>query len=287
MEEVVETQSEELIKNQVEGITSISEDSNGSLFISTVDGFIYEIIDQTIHKVTETGGQPFNMIHDSTDSMFITDLAHQAIYSYTEEESLQELIKSNEGFPFLGPNSLAFHESSNSLFFTDSGPMGDTSLLNPKGSVYVADVEQGKIKAILAECLAHPAGIAITADGKSVYVAETYKNRILKIVVGPNGNHHASVFFQFSGRVGPTSVCVNESGILYVAHFEFPAFAVKGKISVISPGGVLVKVFACPVVSPDCMVLSRVKNNVLFMAGGGRCFKVTLPGVEPKMNSGK
>lgn len=287
MEELVETQSEELLKNQVEGITSISENSDGSLFISTIDGFIYEIRDQSISKITETGGQPFTIIHDSTDSMFITDQAHQAIYSYTEEESLQELIKSNEGQPFLGPNSLAFHEASNSLFFTDSGPMGDTSLLHPNGSVYVADVEQGKIKPILNECLAHPAGIAITADGKSVFVAETYKNRILKVVIGPTGNHHSSVFYQFFGRVGPTSLCVNESGMIYVAHFEFPGFATRGKISVLSPGGVLVKTFACPVVSPDCMIMSKMKSNVLFMAGGGKCFKVVLPGMEPKGNAGK
>lgn len=288
MEELVETQSEELFKYQVENIASVSENSNGVLFVSTSDGFIFEAEENSLKKVGETGGQPLSILHDSTDAIFITDLAHQAIFSYTEEEGLQELIKSNEGIPFLGPNSLAFHENSNSLYFTDSGPMGDTSLLNPKGSVFVADVDQGKIKTILSNCLAYPSGIAITPDGKNIYVSETFKNRVLKIIIGPNGNYYSSVLFQFSGRVGPTALCVAESGWIFVAHFEFPGLNHRGKISVINAGGNLIKSFACPVVAPDSMCFSKVKNNVLFVTGNGKCFRVVLPGIEQKVNiSGK
>ena len=282
MEEPVETQSEELFKHQVENISSVSEDSNGTLFVSTSDGFIYEASENSLNKVADTGGQPFSILHDSTDVLFITDLAHQTIYSYTEEDSLQEIVEPNEGVPFLGPNSVACNENSNLLYFTDSGPMGDTSLFNPKGSVFVRD-DQGKVKPILLNCLAHPAGIALAPDGKSLYVAETFRNRVLKIVNGPNGNYYSSVLFQFSGRVGPTALCVAETGWIFVAHYEFVGLCAKGKISVLNAGGILVKSFVSPVVAPDSMCFSKLRSNVMFLTGNGKCFRVVLPGIEPKV----
>jgi sugar lactone lactonase YvrE len=221
MEELSISQFEEIIKGQLDSLISVSEDFDGSLFLCTSDGSIYTLSPSGLSKKTETGGQPFSIIHDSSNTLFIADLAQQAIFSYSDEDSIQELIKLNEGEPFLGPNSLAFHENSNSLYFTDSGPMGETSLTSPKGSVYVADVEQGTIKPVIRKCLAHPAGIVIAQDGKLLFVAETYRNRVLKICVTASGEFHTTVFHQFSGRLGPTAMCIGENGLLYVANFDF------------------------------------------------------------------
>jgi len=56
-------------------------------------------------------------------------------------ENVSELVKEYEGQPLLGPHSLTISEQMNSLFFTDSGPFGETSLENPKGSVFIIDLE--------------------------------------------------------------------------------------------------------------------------------------------------
>ena len=278
MEESTVGQFEELIPGQLEGLVSLIEDLEGNLTAVTSEGFIYSIDSTGISKKSDTGGQPFSLLYDSSSTLFITDLAQQAIYSYSEEESLQELIKSCEGKPFLGPNSLAFHEATNSLYFTDSGPMGETSLLNPRGSVYVADIEQGNIKHIILRALAHPAGIGVTGDGKTVYVAETYKNRLLKITCSSNGNYHTTVFHQFSGRLGPTALCVTENGMIYVANYEFDSAGVKGKVSVINSNGVMVKFFMVPVSEITSMAFSKLRANVLYITGSGKAFRVTIPG---------
>ena len=269
---------EEILKGQFLGLSSVSEDFDGNLSAITSEGFLYSMTPQGYEKKIETGGQPYTLIHESSNTIFITDLAQQAIYSYTDEESLQEVIRGYEGKPFLGPNSLAFHENSNSLYFTDSGPMGETSLLNPRGSVFVADIEQGTIKPIILNALAHPAGIAITQDGKHAYVAETFRNRILKISFASNGNCFTTVFYQFSGRLGPTALCISESNLIYVANYEFQSLNNKGKISVLTNTGALKKYFHVPISEITSMSFSRVKNNILYITGSGRSFKVTIPG---------
>jgi len=56
-------------------------------------------------------------------------------------ELASELVKEYEGMPLLGPNSLVLSPNMNSLFFTDSGPFGETSLENCKGSVFIIDLD--------------------------------------------------------------------------------------------------------------------------------------------------
>jgi len=85
----------------------------------------------------------------------------------------------------------------NMLFFTDSGPMGESSLDNPKGSIFAIDLGVSMLKPILVNRLAHPSGIALNLDESIIYVAETYKNRVLWIVIHKDGVYYTSVFHQF------------------------------------------------------------------------------------------
>lgn len=62
------------------------------------------------------------------------------------------LVGDYEGKPFCGPNSLAFDGDGN-LFFTDSGPMGETSLEKPRGSVFCVEVADQLLKPLALEVL--------------------------------------------------------------------------------------------------------------------------------------
>ena len=70
-----------------------------------------------------------------------------------------------------------------SLFFTDSGPFGETSIENPKGSVFIVDIEDSIIKPLALNCLAYPSGLCLSDDEKIVYVCETGNNRVLRFVL--------------------------------------------------------------------------------------------------------
>ena len=105
------------------------------------------------------------------------------------------------------------------------------------------------LKPIIDCKLAHPCGIALSLDEDIIYVAETGRNRILRIVAHSSGVYHTSVYYQFSGRFGPTALAVSPDGKLYVARFDFAECNKNGLISVINQEGVLeeeLQLFECP-----------------------------------------
>ena len=105
------------------------------------------------------------------------------------------------------------------LFFSDSGPFGETSNENckvylyhhfvSKGSVYMYDIDNQQTKALALNCLAYPSGLVMGLDEKSLYVCETCKNRVIRFVLTNQGGCFFSVLYQFSGRFGPTAIAVS------------------------------------------------------------------------------
>jgi sugar lactone lactonase YvrE len=147
------------------------------------------------------------------------------------------VIKDFDGSALKGPNSMVLSDKHNSLFFTDSGPLGESSLENPTGSLFVIDLSVSMLKPIIYGSLAHPSGVALNSNQGMLYVCETLKNRILRVVIHSSGVFHTSVFHQFSGRLGPTSISINENGHLYVARFDFAESSKHGLITVLNEEG--------------------------------------------------
>ena len=46
------------------------------------------------------------------------------------------------------------------------------------------------------------------------------KNRILRFFEKPEGVFHGSVFYQFSGGVGPSSIACDSAGSIYIGHYD-------------------------------------------------------------------
>jgi sugar lactone lactonase YvrE len=270
---------ETVIEGNLVGIWSVTEDKDGNLFAVSQTGHIYTIIDRQCQELYNTGGQPTSIVFESNNTAYIADMAHQRILCHTDAE-ISEIVKDYEGKPLLGPNCLAINEHNNYLYFTDSGPLGETSISNPTGNIFAADLELLVLKPIALKCLAYPSGIAISNDGKNIYVAETSLNRILRIAQNPPGVHHISVFFQFSSRLGPSAVAVSENGFIYVANYDFSEYSKNGMISILSPEGTLVNFFNVPS-APEITSLnfSKVKSNVLYIteSTNSTCYRVTIP----------
>ena len=89
---------------------------------------------------------------------------------------------------------MVLSEKNNTLFFTDSGPLGETSLENPFGSVFAIDLGVSMLKPVIYNKLAYPSGIALSNDESVLYVSETYMNRVLRIVIHSSGVYHTSVY---------------------------------------------------------------------------------------------
>ena len=189
-----------------------TEDQEGNLYTVSTNGDVYQVTDGQMEVAFSTGGQPSGLVFDHQGSSFIADQAHQAILSQTVTDNRIEItpvIKDFDGKPLKGPNSMILSEKNNSLFFTDSGPLGETSIESPQGSVFAIDLSVSMLKPIIDGKLAHPSGLTMSNDESMIYVAETGLNRILRIVCHSSGVYHTSVFHQFSGRFGPTSLAMH------------------------------------------------------------------------------
>ena len=69
------------------------------------------------------------------------------------------------------------------------------------------------------------------------YVCETLANRVIKFYLGQNTNNVFTIFYQFSGRLGPRAITVGPKGNIFVALFEFGSQSNEGLIAVLSPEG--------------------------------------------------
>lgn len=128
--------------------------------------------------------------------------------------------------------------------------MGCSSLDSPKGSLFLISPDafgnQPLLRPISLETLAFPAGLALSPNEKFIYVAEMLQNRVLRYFESPDGVYKASVFFQFSGGVGPVALDVDSSGNLYVAHFDVKESSADGRVSIISAAGKLMEILVTP-----------------------------------------
>merc|ERR1719263_2789454 len=205
--------------------------------VDTVDGV-------QVESWGNSSGQPFGLALDS-NSAYVCDAAHQAIsmISRTETEDglprqeIEPYVREYEQTQFLGPNSLCLSRQSGMLYFSDSGPFGETSIQNPKGSVFAISPSTQLLIPLCLNTLAHPCGLALSPDEKNIYVAEMAMNRVLRFSQHPPGVFHCSVFHQLSGRFGPTAIAVRDTGEIFVAHFVFADNVENGKILVLDPEG--------------------------------------------------
>ena len=155
------------------------EDAEGVLYVVSTNGEVYQVSDGQITTAFSTGGQPTSLVFDNEGSAFIADMGYQAILSKTtldDKIEIAPVIKDFDGTPLKGPNSMCLSSSNNVLFFTDSGPMGESTMDNPSGSVFAIDLSVSMLKPVIVNKLAHPSGIALSPDEKVLYVAETYNN---------------------------------------------------------------------------------------------------------------
>jgi len=237
-------------------------DAESQLFVATnLQGKIHHVSEgdggYQLAMVTDMLNTPTSVGFDADGMMYVCDMAHGAILCLSEEDELSEYVREYEGKNFIGPNSMVFDDKNN-VYFTDSGPLGETTLADPKGSVYVVDGEHQLLRPLVLNCLAHPSGLTLSPNQQIVYVAETMANRILRFVQNPTGVFHMSVFHQFSGLLGPTSLCCDlKTGNLYVARFDFKDCSDKGLISVLSPKGQELRTLEVPAAEVTGLVIEN------------------------------
>jgi len=198
-----------------------------------------------VKRIHNTSGQPSGAVFDDSGMLYISDFAHGAVLAVQLKSQQEIVVEVYEDKPLKGPNSIIV-DSKGTVFFTDSGPIGETGLHSPIGSLYmITNSLSGKIlKPISLETLAYPSGIALSPDGKFIYVAEMMSNRVLRFFQKPEGVFHGSVFYQMSGGVGPSCIVCDTNGVLYIGQYDIRESSSQGRVLVVGPDGSLHYVIA-------------------------------------------
>jgi len=168
--------SETYLENLGGDICSPFFDKYGSLHVVYSDSGEVAVIRGDSKIIHSTNGQASSAAFDNSGTLYVTDYAHSAVLMASQNKinkdrrdlvsDQQEVIVAvYEDKPLRGPSSISFDNNGN-IFFTDSGPLGETGLHSPVGSLFVisSGVSGQLLKPIVFEKLASPSAVCVSPD---------------------------------------------------------------------------------------------------------------------------
>lgn len=206
----------------------------------------------------QTNGMIF---HDGY--LYACDFGVGAILRFTKDGAAEIYAKGFNGVAFNRPNDLRFDAEGN-LYFTDPKSYSREVL---DGRVFRISAQDKNVTQ-LADSLGFPNGIAVSADGKSLYVCESAFERILRFTIGEDGNLTSKEIFVTLPGGDPDGIDFDSAGNLYVAHFG------SGTVYVIAPDGAIKQKISAPGKKPTnlefagddlkALFLTEVETNALY-----------------------
>lgn len=232
------------------------------------------------------GGTPNGICIDQNGSCIVANIGNGEVQSVSPAGSHTVLMTEAQGKRMYTPN-FPFLDFSGRLWVSNStdNPDLDASLKAPIPDGCLTLIAQGLPPRIAADGICFANGVALDADEKFVYVAETMQRRILRYRIGhENCLDKMEVYGPSSlGMLGfPDGIAFDEAGNLWVA---FPAANAIGYIDVRGRLEIFVE-------DPQGMVINRPANicfggknrRTAFIGSlGGTnvpCFEVPYPGVR-------
>jgi gluconolactonase len=159
-----------------------------------------------------------------------------------------------EGKVFNRPNDLIFGPNGN-LYFTDPKSYDPQK---PDGRVFRVDRETREIR-LVADGVCFSNGLVFSADGRTLFVAESAHHRVLAFPVDADGNlGERRVFAEMPGG-DPDGMNFDRDGNLYVAHFG------GGAVWVFRPDGSLLEKIPAPGKKPSNVEFGGPDLTTLFV----------------------
>ena len=234
--------------------------ADGDIYFTTLRGGTIMRIAAADGGLSEwaKGSRPNGQIILPNGDHLVCDSGNASISRYDAEGSLSgyDINGKCAGKKVYMPNDLV-GDRDGGVYFTDS--------IREKGNVcyYAPDGTQR----IIAKDLDFPNGIALSADGKWLLIAESYKNRILSIPIASSGVPAGGweVFAALpenkdpNGYNLPDGIKFHPDGTLWVAHYGMNA------IQVLDGNGTLAKTLPVDFPLPSNLFLT---DECLIVTGG-------------------
>lgn len=201
--------------NHPEGL---AVDADGNVWCGGEDGEIIRIAADAsgLELLASTGGFTLGMAFDPRGRLYVCDLKHAAVFRYDPADgSLREFATGDGARRLRIPNVPVVDPRRNCLYVSDSH---DFHASGP--GVWRFDLETGAGGLWYDRPLRFANGMALAADRASLYVAETFARRVVRIPIGPDGAAGDAVPF-VEGLGGlPDGLALDVDGRLYICCYE-------------------------------------------------------------------
>lgn len=227
-----------------------------------------------------SGGIPAGLAFHPDGSLYIADEGDQihGVMRLTMDGKAEIVVNEYNGRPLNGANDLVF-DLNGALYFSD--PWGSHAG-NPIGGFY-RYFPDGRLEQLDTE-LAFPNGVALNAGETAVYLAETYRNRILRYAINADGSLGPREVWATTGEPsGADGMAFDTNGNLYVAHFN------GGCVDVFDPAGDLVDRIGVPGLKPTNVAFGGPDNKTLIITEveTQSLYKVQLAVAGQPLNDGR
>lgn len=190
-------------------------DDAGQLYVADIPwGRIFRISPQGEWQlVAAYDGEPNGMKFLNARTLLITDYKNGLVQLDLDSLEVTPFLARRNSERFKGVNDLILDAQGN-IYFTDQG---QTGLHDPTGRLFRL-ARDGRLD-LLLDNVPSPNGVALSPDGRVLYLAVTRGNCVWRVPLLPDGSvSKVSQFFTSYGPSGPDGLAVDAQGRLLVAN---------------------------------------------------------------------
>ena len=201
--------------NHPEGIAI---DADGNIWCGGEAGEIFKIAadGSGIELMGSTGGFTLGLAFDGQGRLYTCDLKHAAVFRFDPATgSLTQFATGDGAGNMKVPNVPVVDARRNCLYVSDSH---DFHAAGP--GVWRFDLETGEGSLWYDRSLRFANGMALSADGASLYVAKTFARRVVRIPIQADGSAGEAELYLSDIPALPDGLALDTDGRLYVTCYE-------------------------------------------------------------------
>jgi sugar lactone lactonase YvrE len=169
-------------------------------------------------ELARTGGFVGGLVTDADNNIYACDSAKRAVLKISQGGGIETYCNRANGRPLVLPNYNLFDDVGN-LYFTDSGPQsGYADYWRATGRLI--RVSPGREATELLGGLRFPSGIALSEDGRHIFLVESSASDVLRVPIEGDGSLGAcEVYVQLPDTV-PEGIAIGRDGNVYVSCYR-------------------------------------------------------------------